>query len=105
MNIKELINVEEVKHISIHIEDFLLEYNDMVIDKTKDLITMMGITNMILEVDKNTLHIVLKRPGILIGKCGVLINSLSDYLKTKGYYFIINLHENNIDELWYSFYG
>jgi len=43
----------------------------------------MGICKLEFNEDENSLTVHLRRPGLLIGKAGVTINNLEEYLKCK----------------------
>jgi ribosomal protein S3 len=76
---------EKLINFAINIRDYYiskccstLEYNDKVKEVTKE-IDLIGITQ--LKIKGNEYWITSQRPGILIGRRGTNIDSLSDYIR------------------------
>lgn len=74
------------KEIFRRIGEFFLELSNNDYELAKNTIKDLGITKI--NVLSETIVISLSRPGLLIGKRGVQINSLTNYLKGYGIYGI-----------------
>ena len=74
---------EKIKKVARKIGQFYLEKNNRDLKATEIEINNLGISN--LKLHENTVEITTKKPGLLIGKNGINIDNLTEFLNMHVY--------------------